>query len=248
MGEVFRRNAAPRVGDGDQQLRGWLTSLLNADCQPHFFPFRSKLQGIGQQVVDDLFQAVAVYPEVRVFRQFGKKGIIDRFEGRSRMIGAEQLPTEGDKRGWLFFQAGFLGFQARQFEQFFHQPGQLSAVFQNQFEAAPDAIVQGRPVLADEVFQWRRDQGDGRPEFVGDIGKEAGLHFVQLLKFTGLLFDQGLVFPDLPGALCHLQFKPPGLQLFVAGPDQAKGQEGQAGQQVEPGLFVKKIAGMNVNR
>ena len=52
--------------------------MLTVSCT---FSLWRKLQGIGQQVVDDLFQAVAVHPEVRVFRQFGMKGIIDRFGG-----------------------------------------------------------------------------------------------------------------------------------------------------------------------
>ena len=136
------------------------------------------------------------------------------------MIGAEQLPAEGDKRGWLFFQAGFLGFQARQFEQFFDQPASFLYRFQNQFEAASDAIVQGSTVLADEVFQRGRDQGDGRPEFVGDIGR-SGTSFRPVAELRPAL-RSGPLSPWIFRVRFATSSSSRRLQLFVAGPDQAK--------------------------
>ncbi len=229
--QAVRRNADTGVADGDAvSLRHFL------HFHPNLSALRGKFAGIGQQVREDFFDFVGVevvrndwnFPTtLKVPGTFVVQHQLDIFLLGQGGEAHDDALQEGDEIARPRAEFHFAGFQAREIEQLVDEPQNAAGVAVHQ---AIFFFVAFRAGRGDSVLERPENQRQRRAEFVGNIGKKARFHAVELLQSVRLLFDLGLLLHDLSGAIGHDALQFPGFLLEVAHPafnDQRNQSPGQ---------------------
>ena len=198
-GSLVGGDAGPGVADGaappNRRRRERETAIVALE---------GELEGVGEEVEDDLLPHVAV----DVDRLGQRRAVHDQLQPRPLHGGAEnggQLGREGGQVGRLVGRLDAAGLDAREVEQRVDQLEQAQAVAVD--DGQPLAVVgpAGRPASASTSSSGPSMQRQRRAELVADVAEEGRLGAVELgqrlgaraLLLVGLGVGQGR--GDLPG-------------------------------------------------
>ena len=145
--------------------------------------FEGELEGVGQQVEDDLFPHRAVHEhrlaQARAIDAQFQPGLL---AGRAEVAG--QIGGEFGKVDWLEGGADATGLDARELQQAVHQPLQAQAVAVHHLQLCP---VGRRQLVGvgQGVFHRPQHQGQWGAEFMADVGEEGRLGAVEFGQCLG---------------------------------------------------------------
>ena len=164
MGQFCFGNADARVFDG--YLQEWLFCLKTTiDRQINIARFRGEFQGIGQQIGNDLPQFFRVVGTIQ-FLQGGQKMQLFLLAFCQRMKGFKHVAQKRDDISLDEPQRHFPTFQPGQVEHFIDQLQELLPIAQDHLLFEGQVFVR----FFQGLLGHAHDHGEGRAEFVGDVG------------------------------------------------------------------------------
>ena len=172
-------------------------------------PRRRELDGVGEQVAQELVETVRVAVDHR--RPGGPGGQGDAVVDRTGRHGVDRLDGEGRE---IDVHEGHVQLAAATGvgQQVLGDLEQLFGIALDRPQHADLLVVEARPVVVEQEVDEPLDGGEGGPQLVGDGGHHVVLHRAQLAQVLVLL-DQDLGHLALDGQ----RALPLGLELLAAG-------------------------------
>ena len=184
------------LGDADAAVAHPQHRLPTLRGQRHLdAALEGELEGVGDQVEDDLLPHLAVHED-----RLDERRRVDGEREAGLLAGgseaAGEVAGEGGKVGRLVDGLNAAGLDAREVEQCVDQPLQAKAVALRELDPLALAAVQRLARLRERVLQRAQHQRQRRAELVADVGEEGGLGPVdrrqRLGPLAGLLVGSGV--------------------------------------------------------